>query len=359
MLSIPEKLQARCFPYRLDFKSPAGTSRGVMTQKISWMLVIADENGQQGLGECGPLPGLSFDDRPDFGTRLLRLCEQFNQQEWATFEESLLFYPAMRFGFEMALRDYLQGGTRLLFESAFTTAGAPQNINGLIWMGSEAFMQQQIADKLEQGFSCLKMKVGALDFETELGLLKALRQRFPANVLELRVDANGAFSVANAPERLKRLAELELHSIEQPIKAGQPDAMAALCAQNILPVALDEELIGITDVDQISDLLDHIKPPYIILKPTLLGGFEACEQWIAAAAARGIGWWVTSALESNIGLNAIAQWTATLNNPLPQGLGTGQLYTNNFDSPLVVEQGKLWFSPERSPWDLARFQDNL
>lgn len=359
MQSLPENLHARCFPYRLDFKSPAGTSRGVMTQKISWMIVIADENGQQGLGECGPLPGLSFDDRPDFGTRLLRLCEQFNQQEWATFEESLLFYPAMRFGFEMALRDYVMGGKRLLFESDFTTSGDPQSINGLIWMGNEAFMQQQIADKLEQGFRCLKMKVGALDFETEIGLLKALRQRFPADVLELRVDANGAFSETSAPERLKRLAEMELHSIEQPIKAGQPEAMAALCAQNILPIALDEELIGLTDADQMTALLDLIKPPYIILKPTLLGGFEASEAWIAAAEARGIGWWVTSALESNIGLNAIAQWTGTLNNPLPQGLGTGQLYTNNFDSPLLVEQGKLWFLPARSPWDLSGFRDNL
>lgn len=359
MQSIPEKLHARCFPYRLDFKSPAGTSRGVMTQKISWMIVIADETGQQGLGECGPLPGLSFDDRPDFGTRLLRLCEQFNQQEWATFEESLLFYPAMRFGFEMALRDYLQGGERMLFENDFTLKGAPQAINGLIWMGSEAFMQQQIADKLEQGFTCLKMKVGALDFETELNLLKVLRKQFPVNVLELRVDANGAFSPAQAPEKLKRLAELGLHSIEQPIKAGQPEAMAVLCAQNILPIALDEELIGLTDADQMADLLDQINPPYIILKPTLLGGFEACEAWIAAAETRKIGWWVTSALESNIGLNAIAQWTATLNNPLPQGLGTGQLYTNNFDSPLLVEQGKLWHLPARSPWNLARFQDNL
>lgn len=359
MQSIPEKLHAHCFPYRLDFKSPAGTSRGVMTQKISWMLVIADENGQRGLGECGPLSGLSFDDRPDFGTRLLRLCEQFNQQEWATFEESLLFYPAMRFGFEMALRDYLQGGKQLLFESDFSLRAAPQAINGLVWMGSEAFMQQQIADKLEQGFKCLKMKVGALDFETELGLLQALRKQFPADLLELRVDANGAFSPAQAPEKLKRLSELDLHSIEQPIKAGQFDAMAALCTQNILPIALDEELIGVTDADQMAYLLDQINPQYIILKPTLLGGFEASEAWIAAAETRKIGWWVTSALESNIGLNAIAQWTATLNNPLPQGLGTGQLYTNNFDSPLVVDQGKLWFLPERSPWDLAGFQDNL
>lgn len=323
------------------------------------MIVIADENGQQGLGECGPLPGLSFDDRPDFGTRLMRLCEQFNQQEWATFEESLLFYPAMRFGFEMALRDYVQGGKQVLFESDFTLRGVPQIINGLIWMGSEAFMQQQIFDKLEQGFSCLKMKVGALDFETELSLLKALRRQFPADVLELRVDANGAFSPVQAPEMLKRLAELELHSIEQPIRAGQPEAMAALCTQNVLPIALDEELIGIADADQMAELLDQIKPPYIILKPTLLGGFEACEQWIAAAAVRGIGWWVTSALESNVGLNAIAQWTATLNNPLPQGLGTGQLYTNNFDSPLLVEHGKLWYLPERSPWTLTNFQDNL
>ncbi len=356
---IPEKLSARCFPYRLDFKQPAGTSRGVLTSKISWMLVLEDENGVQGLGECGPLAGLSFDDRPDFGTRLQRLCEQFNQAEWATFEESLLFYPAMRFGFEMALQDYAQGGKRLLFESAFGLQGAPQAINGLIWMGSADFIKDQIAQKLEQGFRCLKLKVGAIDFESELAILKAMRSAFSAQELELRVDANGAFSPTDALSKLEQLAAFELHSIEQPIKAGQMSAMAALCAESPLPIALDEELIGLTTAEEMDELLDAVKPTYIILKPTLLGGFEASEQWIAAAEARGIRWWVTSALESNIGLNAIAQWTATLGNDLPQGLGTGQLYTNNFPSPLHIAGGKLHYLPEEYAWDLSGFKDNL
>jgi o-succinylbenzoate synthase len=356
---IPEKLSARCFPYRLDFKQPAGTSRGVLHSKISWMLVLEDENGVQGLGECGPLAGLSFDDRPDFGTRLQRLCEQFNQAEWATFDESLLFYPAMRFGFEMALRDYVQGGKRLLFESDFTLKGAPQAINGLIWMGSAGFMKDQITQKLAQGFRCLKLKVGAIDFEAELAILKALRSEFSAQDLELRVDANGAFAPNDALLKLQQLAAFELHSIEQPIKAGQSALMAQLCAESPLPIALDEELIGNTSLEEIEEVLNQIKPPYIILKPTLLGGFEAAEQWIAAAEARGISWWVTSALESNIGLNAIAQWTATLHNELPQGLGTGQLYTNNFASPLYIEAGALQYLPAKHPWDLVDLHDNL
>jgi o-succinylbenzoate synthase len=357
--ALPEHLRARCFPYELHFKQPAGTSRGVLHHKISWMLVLEDETGRQGLGECGPLAGLSYDDRPDFGTRLQRLCEQFNQQEWGTFDETLLYYPAMRFGFEMALHDYVGGGNRKLFQSEFVTGQAGQAINGLIWMGDAAFMQQQIEDKLAAGFRCLKLKIGALDFATELGLLQQLRRQFSAATLELRVDANGAFSVAEASEKLKRLAELELHSIEQPIKAGQTAAMAQLCAQSPLPIALDEELIGIFDAGEMADLLDQIKPQYIILKPTLLGGFEAAEAWIEVAESRGIGWWVTSALESNIGLNAIAQWTATLNNPLPQGLGTGQLYTNNIPSPLHIEAGKLYHLTAQQGWDLSGFVDNL
>ncbi|MFN3530699.1 MAG: o-succinylbenzoate synthase [Bacteroidia bacterium] len=356
---LPETLRARCFPYQLHFKQAAGTSRGLLHHKISWMLVLEDENGRQGLGECGPLAGLSYDDRPDFGTRLLRLCEQFNQQEWGTFDESLLYYPAMRFGFEMALHDYVGGGNRCLFQSDFVTGRAGQSINGLIWMGDAAFMQQQIEDKLAAGFRCLKLKIGALDFATEMGLLQQLRRQFSADTLELRVDANGAFSVAEAPEKLKRLAELELHSIEQPIKAGQMAAMAQLCAQTPLPIALDEELIGWFEAEEMTGLLDEIKPQYLILKPSLLGGFEASEAWIAAAESRGIGWWVTSALESNIGLNAIAQWTATLHNPMPQGLGTGQLYTNNIPSPLHIEAGNLYHLPAKHHWDLQGFADNL
>lgn len=358
-MHITEKLTARCFPYRLDFKQPAGTSRGVLTSKISWMLILEDDHQQQGLGECGPLAGLSFDDRPDFGTRLQRLCEQFNQGEWATFEESLLFYPAMRFGFEMAMLDYKNGGTRLLFNTDFSLKAAPQAINGLVWMGSAAFMKEQIAHKLEQGFRCLKLKVGAIDFEAEIALLKALRSEFSVQDLELRVDANGAFAPADALIKLQQLAVFELHSIEQPIKAGQIAAMTQLCAASPLPIALDEELIGLTSQEEIAEVLTQISPQYIILKPTLLGGFEASAAWIAAAETRGIRWWVTSALESNIGLNAIAQWTATLHNQLPQGLGTGQLYTNNFPSPLHMNMGALQYLPATNPWNLAGFRDNL
>lgn len=358
-MHLPETLHARCFPYQLHFKQAAGTSRGILIQKISWMLVVEDEEGRQGLGECGPLPGLSFDDRPDFGSRLQRLCEQFSAQEWATFEESLLFYPAMRFGFEMAVRDYTQGGNRILFDTAFSRGETGQSINGLVWMGTADFMAQQIEEKLAQGFRCLKMKVGAIDFEAEWQLLKALRSRFSAKELELRVDANGAFAPQDAADKLARLAELELHSIEQPIRAGQPEAMARLCASAPLPIALDEELIGWSEPEEMQALLSQIQPQFIILKPTLLGGFEASEQWIAAAAAERIDWWATSALESNIGLNAIAQWTAALGNPLPQGLGTGQLYTNNFPSPLHIRDGQLFYQSAQQDWDLSGFKDNL
>ncbi len=357
-MTLPEKLHARAFPYRLQFKTPGGTSRGVLHDKISWMIVLEDENGVQGKGECGPLKGLSYDDRPDFATRLLRLCEQFNDQEWGVFEESLLDFPSIRFGFEMAVRDYSQGGTQLLYPSAFTAGSQPIPINGLIWMGTAREMEKQLADKIVQGFDCLKLKVGAIDFEQEFELLSDLRASFPPEELTLRLDANGAWTPDEAREKLDRLSVLHIHSIEQPIRAGQWQAMANICAESPVPVALDEELIGIHESAEQIRLLDTVKPPFIILKPTLLGGFEACEGWISAAENRRIGWWVTSALESNIGLNAIAQWTATLGTEIPQGLGTGSLYTNNFDSPLRIEGGYLHYNHQK-PWLLTDFHDNL
>lgn len=350
-------LTATAFPYRLQFKQPAGTSRGTLHHKISWMLRVTDAQGRTGIGECGPLPGLSYDDRPDFGTRLLRLCEQFNAGEEAVFQESLGDYPSIRFGFEMALRDLAGGGQRLLFPSAFTQGVQPIPINGLIWMGDVRAMERQIADKLLEGYTTLKMKVGAIDFSHEYQLLADIRERFSAEELTLRVDANGAWSPAEAGEKLNQLAALELHSIEQPIAAGQWEALASLIAKSPVPVALDEELIGLSETE-VGRLLDTVRPPFIVLKPTLLGGFAASESWIAAAEARGIGWWVTSALESNIGLNAIAQWTATLGSLLPQGLGTGSLYTNNFACPLQTEGGFLHYRPQHG-WELDHFRDNL
>ncbi len=357
-MTLPEQLTARVFPYRLTFKKPGGTSRGVLHDKISWMVVVEDENGKTGRGECGPLKGLSYDDRPDFGSRLTRLCEQFNAGQWAVFEESLADYPSMRFGFEMALLDYTQGGEMVLFPSSFTTGATPIDINGLIWMGSAREMERQIADKITDGFSCLKLKVGAIDFEQEVELLTDIRSSFPAADLELRLDANGAWTPEEARQKLEILAKHDIHSIEQPIRAGQLQAMASLCRTTPIPIALDEELIGIFEAAEQHALLQAVQPAFIILKPTLLGGFEASEQWISQANNLNIRWWVTSALESNIGLNAIAQWTATLGNILPQGLGTGGVFINNFDGPLSVKSGRLSYQPQNS-WQLQGFRDNL
>ncbi|MEX2589784.1 MAG: o-succinylbenzoate synthase, partial [Chitinophagales bacterium] len=260
--------------------------------------------------------------------------------------------PSVRFGLEMAERDLKNGGRRILFLSNFTEEKAAQQINGLIWMGEPEYMLQQIQDKLDLGFSCLKLKIGALDFEKELALLKNIRAHFSADQIEIRVDANGAFSTNEAFKKLERLANFDLHSIEQPIAPGQWDKMQELCKENIIDIALDEELIGVYGTQK-KELLEQIQPQYLILKPSMLGGFLACEEWIDLAKNQHIGWWATSALESNIGLSAIAQWTATKNNPLPQGLGTGQLYNNNFDSPLYLKGDQLHFSKSNN-WDLCK-----
>ena len=251
----------------------------------------------------------------------------------------------------MAWQDLAMGGKRKFYDNYFTQ-GNPIPINGLIWMGKVDFMRQQIIAKLENGFTCLKLKIGAIDFATELELLASIRQEFSADEIEIRVDANGAFTPETALEKLQRLAEYDLHSIEQPIKQGQWEQMALLCEHSPIPIALDEELIGINQTKEKQELLDVIRPQYIILKPSLVGGFRASQEWIAEAEKRNLPWWITSALESNIGLNAIAQFTANTNNNLPQGLGTGQLYTNNIPSPLEVEAGQIYYRHDLT-WDFS------
>jgi o-succinylbenzoate synthase len=325
--------------YILDFKIPSGTSRGVLTQKETWFLILTDGN-RHGIGECGILRSLSADDVPHYEEKLKWVCENIHLEQ-KSLRNALMEFPSIQFGVEQAFLSLNSKNPFELFPSDFTQKEAPIPINGLIWMGDEAFMLSQLEQKLKEGFKCIKMKIGAIDFETELSILKAIRTNFTPNEIELRVDANGAFSSSDALKKLEQLSTFELHSIEQPIKSKQWDAMAELCQNTPLPIALDEELIGIFSVTEKERLLQTIKPQYIILKPSLVGGYGGCEEWIQIAEKYNIGWWITSALESNIGLNAIAQWTYTLNSTMPQGLGTGSLYTNNFDSPLDVYNGKL------------------
>lgn len=331
--------------YILKFKRPSGTSRGVLTEKETWFLIL-EHNGKKGIGECGILRSLSFDDRPDYEEKLKWVCSNIHLGEDRLWEE-LREFPSIQFGVEMAFRSLeTEDDPFLIFPSEFTSGKASITINGLVWMGEEAFMKEQIVQKIQQGFRCIKLKIGAIDFETEIDLLRYIRKEFSSEEMEIRVDANGAFSPTQALSKLERLSELGLHSIEQPVKQGQTELMTELCEKSPLPIALDEELIGVTDVAKKAELLQMVKPQYLIFKPSLIGGFKGTQEWIDLATQENTGWWITSALESNIGLNAIAQYTFNQNNKMPQGLGTGGLYTNNFDSPLEVRKGQLWYEPQ-------------
>jgi o-succinylbenzoate synthase len=336
-------MKASFFPYRLEFKQASGTSRGILKSKETWFIKIEDEHAT-GFGECGMFRGLSCDDRPDFESKLKWVCHHIDLGLEQLLIE-LIDFPSIQFGLEMAFLDLLSDSSNVLFPSKFTSGKASIPINGLIWMGDEQFMKSQIRSKIDAGFNCLKIKIGAIDFDTELSLIKAIRKEYDVETIELRVDANGAFSPLEAMEKLKRLSDFNLHSIEQPIRQGQHDAMAKLCAHAPLPIALDEELIGIHDVTKRGLLLQTINPQYIILKPTLVGGFSGSQSWIDLAEKQSVDWWITSALESNIGLNAIAQWTYQLNVNRPQGLGTGALYTNNIEAPLKIYNGRLIYEP--------------
>ncbi|WP_191859431.1 o-succinylbenzoate synthase [Hanstruepera ponticola] len=338
-------MKATCHKYILNFKQPSGTSRGVLKTKETWFIIL-EANGKKGIGECGILRGLSADDRPDYEDVLKWTCSNIHLGLDILMGE-LKQFPSIQFGLEMALKSLNSKNPFELFPSDFSSGKSSIPINGLIWMGTKAFMKSQIEEKIRSGFRCIKMKIGAIDFETEYELLQSIRQDFSANDIELRVDANGAFNKNEALEKLKRLSDLELHSIEQPIKSGQKQEMARLCEYSPLPIALDEELIGIFDVTNKAKLIQTIKPQYIILKPSFVGGWQGSQEWIDLSENQNIGWWITSALESNVGLNAIAQWTYTLSNSLPQGLGTGGLFTNNIVSPLHVENGTLQYDKNK------------
>lgn len=337
----------------LVFKSPAGTSRGILNTKTSWFLSLSQEDNPEirGIGEIAPIPGLSVDNLDEIETEISRIAFQINNSG-IILKSTFPAFPSIQFGLETALKDLEAKGSKILFPSTFTSGKKSIPINGLVWMGDEGYMMDQVEAKIKTGFKCLKLKIGAIDFDAELKIIQSIRNRFTEKELELRVDANGAFSPDGAEKKLMQLSELGIHSIEQPIKQGQWKKMSELCSLAILPIALDEELIGISGYKKKKQLLKEIGPPYIILKPTLLGGFRASEEWIALAEELGIGWWITSALESNIGLNAIAQWTATLNSEMYQGLGTGALYTNNINCPLVLNGDRLFYTPKGN-WDLT------
>jgi len=336
-------MQATYQKYILNFKRPSGTSRGVLTTKETWFLILK-KGDATGIGECGILRSLSIDDRPDFEEKLKWVCNNIHLGPTELWQQ-LLEFPSIQFGVEMAFKSFAANDPFILFPSEFTRGNEGIPINGLVWMGEKSYMKQQIAEKMEKGFTCIKLKIGAIDFDAELDLLKYIRSEFSSETIEIRVDANGAFSPGEAFEKLSKLSQYNIHSIEQPIKQGQWEHMAELCSNSPIPVALDEELIGITEFSEKEDLLHKVKPQYIIFKPSLIGGFQGTREWITIAEEQGTGWWVTSALESNIGLNAISQWTFETGSPLPQGLGTGSLYTNNISSPLFVRNGKIQYDP--------------
>jgi o-succinylbenzoate synthase len=339
-------LKADYKKHLLQFIKPAGTSRGLLHHKTSWIISLHDSRHPEicGTGECSLIAGLSPDPQDGYVAMLEQVCarpEEFLSAGSAPLEK----FPSIRAGLEMAALDLKQGGKGVLFDSDFTKGTDFIPINGLIWMDSKAGMLSQIKARINEGFTCVKMKIGALDFEEEVDLLRSVRKEFAPETIQLRVDANGAFSPGEAREKLKRLSDFHLHSIEQPIKAGQWEEMAALCDNPPLPIALDEELFATAAGNDKARLLQIIKPQYLVLKPSMLGGFARSQQWIEAAESIGAGWWITSALESNIGLNALAQWTYTLRNPVFHGLGTGRLFKNNLPSRLFIEGGKLKYNP--------------
>jgi len=339
-------IKANYKKYILNFKNPSGTSRGILRTKETWFIILT-ENGKIGVGETGLFRGLSIDDISNYEDKLIWVCNNIDLG-LENLLKALYEFPSIQFGLEQAFLSLNSEDKFELFPSQFTRGEKSIPINGLVWMGEKDFMKNQIKEKLSIGFSCIKMKIGAIDFDTEIELLKSIRKEFSPNEIELRVDANGAFNPKDALEKLKILSELEIHSIEQPIKQGQVNDMSELCAKTPLPIALDEELIGVFSSEEKKKLLKTIQPQYIILKPSLIGGFAGSKEWINLADQTNCGWWITSALESNIGLNAIAQFTDTLQSDLPQGLGTGGLFTNNFDSPLEVKNGTLQYNPKQN-----------
>lgn len=341
-------LNAKIYFHQLKFIVPGGTSRGILKIRPSWFIKIFKENNPSifGLGECGPIEGLSIDSFKDIPEKLNEVVKNINHLS----QLDLSAFPSIQFGIENAFNDLHNGGEMVIFKNSFLN-GNPIKINGLIWMGNKDFMLKQVQEKIENGYSCLKLKIGAINFDDEISIIKKIRKKFSSDALEIRVDANGAFK-NDVLLKLEHLSRLKIHSIEQPIATNQWDKMKKLCKESPIPIVLDEELIGIKDNKD--ELLSYIKPQYLVLKPTLLGGFKKTREWINEANKRNIKWWVTSALESNIGLNAISQFCSEFKLKLPQGLGTGQLYTNNFTSPLFLKGEMIYYQNQKN-WDLSFF----
>ena len=346
------KLKASYCSYDLIFKNASGTSRGVLTTKETWYVKL-ESDGNWGIGECGILRGLSCDDVPDYEKKLKWACDHIEMDRLLLYEQ-LKAYPSIIFGIEQAFKSLESEDPFKLFDCKFIDQQKPIQINGLIWMGDQAFMRKQIDEKLAAGVRCIKIKVGAIDFEEELNLIQYLRAQ--SSTIEIRLDANGGFSIENALDRLKRLSEHKIHSIEQPLKPQYKTELAELCLISPIPIALDESLIGVVESSEQRILLETIQPQYIILKPSFVGGFRGSLNWIKLADQMNIGWWITSALESNIGLNAIAQWTSSLNVELPQGLGTGSLFVNNISSPLSIEKDMLYYKKSLN-WDFNKINE--
>lgn len=325
------------------FINPATTSRGTYHERIVWFVVAHTPDGRMGIGECAPLPDLSCDFGSRYGRTVKRLADE-SAAAGRLLYDKLRNFPSVLFGLETALLN-LQAGSLALFDTPFSRGEEGILINGLVWMGNVEQMLHRLSVKISEGYHCVKLKIGSNDTERELSLIESVRSLMPEGELEIRVDANGAYDADTARRVMERLAACGVHSIEQPVRAGQPAIMGSLCRNAPLPIALDEELIGVVGREHKASLLDSIAPQYIILKPTLHGGIHGCQEWIDMACERGIGFWVTSALESNIGLNAIAQWCATQRHTMPQGLGTGLLYSNNVDTGLHISDARLHFSP--------------
>lgn len=353
-------LKAQYYKHTLNFRFDAGTSRGVLKNKASYFIKFFDENTPEifGLGEAGPLEGLSLDFGVLAESKIQEITNNINSGTYKKIDDlelDLLHFPSVKFALETAILDLKNGGKREIFSNGFFQKSERIKINGLVWMGSKDFMKKQIVEKLESGFDTIKLKIGAIDFNEEMELLRFIRKQFSSSEISLRVDANGAFSTAEAFDKLKILSEFEIHSIEQPIKANQWEEMAKLCEKTPVPIALDEELIE--NHASKETLLKTVKPQYIILKPSLMGGISGSSEWIETAEGLGIDWWITSALESNVGLNAICQFAAEFKNDLPQGLGTGKLYDNNFDSPLKIQSGQIFYN-QNTEWNLDYFKTN-
>ena len=343
-------LASEIFYHNLNFIIPGGTSRGILKNKPTWYIKIYHDDNPNifGLGECGPIEGLSIESVDEMMSQLKKVQNSINDLS----SLDLTLFPSIQFGIENALKDLKNGGKRIVFKNSFLE-GKPIKINGLIWMGNKDFMVNQIKSKIEKGFSCLKLKIGSIDFMEEISILKNIRKKFSSKILEIRVDANGAFSTKDVLRKLNTLEELKIHSIEQPIAVNQWSYLKEICEKSPIPIALDEELIKVKK--EKNEFIEYISPHYLVLKPTLIGGFEETKKWINIAEKNNIKWWVTSALESNVGLSAIAQFCGNYQLSLPQGLGTGQLFSNNISSPLEIKGENIFYKKNKT-WDLSKFE---